>query len=83
MKKSLLELLEEEKRYILYVEVVKTEIEYAEKFIQQEKEKNLDYPVEHLDNLYKERVENLKVEEEKLLSVRKEIKKYIDFLGSL
>ena len=85
MEKSLLELLQDEKYCFRGVEFVKSDLEYIEKYIQEEKESEnpVERYMEYLEEKRKERAETLREREEKLLTVRKELKQYIDFLNGL
>lgn len=77
MNKSLLELLEEEKKEIINIKYAK---ESSADFLRYIEEKRPGYEESSCRRIAKSYEEQAKASEEKLTEIRKELKKYLSFL---
>lgn len=80
MNKSLLEILEEEKRALRNVENFKYS---KDGILEMAKSETEESNIQSCFRIVKEYEKKLEKEEEKLLSIRKEIKEYFSFLENL
>lgn len=80
MNKSLLEILEEEKRVLRNVKSLK---DLRDGILEMAKSEIVESKIQSCFRIAKNYEKKLKKEEERLLSVRKEIKEYFSFLENL